>query len=57
MSAEKSIASRMTPSAGVTRRRDLITGSAAILGAAIGAGIVELATGHGPGQCGSRSRI
>jgi gluconate 2-dehydrogenase gamma chain len=45
MTAEKSVASGTTSSAGITRREALITGSAAIAGAAIGAGIVELASG------------
>jgi gluconate 2-dehydrogenase gamma chain len=45
MTAEKSIAGRTTSSPGFTRREALITGGAAIVGAAIGAGIVEVASG------------
>jgi gluconate 2-dehydrogenase gamma chain len=49
MTADKSVASARTPSAGITRREALITGSAAIVGAAIGAGIVEAVSGsHQP---------
>jgi gluconate 2-dehydrogenase gamma chain len=49
MAAEKSVAGGRTSSPGFTRREALITGSAAIVGAAIGAGIVEAATGsHQP---------
>jgi gluconate 2-dehydrogenase gamma chain len=49
MTAEKSVAGGRTASAGFTRREALITGSAAIVGAAIGAGLVEVASGtHQP---------
>jgi gluconate 2-dehydrogenase gamma chain len=45
MTAEKSVAGGRTSSPGFTRREALITGGAAIVGAAIGAGIVEAASG------------
>jgi gluconate 2-dehydrogenase gamma chain len=50
MAAEKSVAGGKTSADGITRREALITGSAAIVGAAIGAGIVEAVSGsHQPG--------
>ncbi len=45
MAAEKSVAGGTTSSPGFTRREALITGGAAIVGAAIGAGIVEVTSG------------
>jgi gluconate 2-dehydrogenase gamma chain len=49
MAAEKSVAGGRTSSPGITRREALITGSAAIVGAAIGAGIAEAVSGsHQP---------
>src|SRR5690242_13683855 len=45
MGAEKSVAGGRTSSQGFTRREALITGGAAIVGAAVGAGIVEAASG------------
>jgi gluconate 2-dehydrogenase gamma chain len=45
MAAEKSVAGGRASSDGITRREALITGSAAIVGAAIGAGIVEAVSG------------
>jgi gluconate 2-dehydrogenase gamma chain len=49
MAAEKSVAGGRTTSDGITRREALITGSAAIVGAAIGAGIAEAVSGsHQP---------